>query len=79
MAAVADVESGVHLTVATIAVADVETGLQAIVVVALIFRSRAWRVGVVEVLVADLGEAAVVVLQKLRYSCEQALLIKCSH
>jgi len=68
VAAVADVESGVHLTVATIAVADVETGLQAIVVVALIFRSRAWRVGVVEVLVADLGEAAVVVLQKLRYS-----------
>merc|ERR1711939_617475 len=33
VAAVADVESGVHLTVATIAVADVETGLQAIVVV----------------------------------------------
>jgi len=61
------------------AVAGVETDLQAIVVVALIFKSRALRVGVVEVLVADLGEVAVVVLQTLRYSCEQALLIKCSH
>jgi hypothetical protein len=59
---VADVDSGVHLTVATIAVADVETDLQAIVVVALSFRSRALRVGVVEVLAADLDEADVVVL-----------------
>jgi hypothetical protein len=57
----------------------VETDLQAIVVVALSFRSRVLRVEVVEVLVVDLGEAAVVVLQKLRYSREQALLIKCSH
>jgi hypothetical protein len=79
VAAVADVESEVHLAVATIAAADVETDLQATVVVALIFRSRALRVGAVEVLVADLGEAAVVVLQKLRYSREQALSIKRSH
>ena len=62
-----------------VAVADVGTDLQAIVVVALIFRLPALRVGVVEVLVADLGEAAVVVLQKLRCSREQALLIISSH
>jgi hypothetical protein len=47
---------------ATIAVADVATDLQVIVVVALSFRSRALRVGVVEVLAADLDEADVVVL-----------------
>jgi hypothetical protein len=58
----ADVESGVFRPIATIAVADVETDLRVIVVVALSFRSRALRVGVVEVLAADLDEADVVVL-----------------
>lgn len=61
---VAGVESGVYRLMATIAVVDVETDLQVIVVVvvALSFRSRALRVGVVEVLEADLDEADVVVL-----------------
>ena len=59
---VAGVESGVYRPMATIAVADMETDLQVIVVVALSFRSRALRVGVVEVLAADLDEADVVVL-----------------
>jgi hypothetical protein len=47
---------------ATIMFTDVETDLQVIVVMALSFRSRALRVGVVEVLAAYLDEADVVVL-----------------
>jgi len=59
---VADVESGVFRPMATIAVADMETDLRVIVVVAPSFRSRALRVGVVEVLAADLDKANVMAL-----------------
>jgi hypothetical protein len=43
-------------------VADVDTDLQAIVAVVLSFRSRPLKAVVIEVLAADLDEAAVVVL-----------------